>query len=73
METITAGEAIARVLRADGVRHVFGLPGGQVPVVAEDRLGVTWCILNDGAPKRVAGTLEHFTYYPEPRTVGTLT
>ncbi len=30
METITAGEAVARVLRAEGVRHVFGLPGGHV-------------------------------------------
>jgi acetolactate synthase-1/2/3 large subunit len=30
VETITAGEAIARVLAAEGVRRVFGLPGGHV-------------------------------------------
>ena len=30
MGTITAGRAIVDVLRAEGVRHVFGLPGGHV-------------------------------------------
>lgn len=91
METITAGRAIVDVLKAEGVRYVFGLPGGHVlgiydalydsdeishvlvrhehaaasaqltgepgvclvtavlPVAAEYRLGVTWCVLNDGA------------------------
>jgi acetolactate synthase I/II/III large subunit len=30
VETITAGRAIVNVLRAEGVRHVFGVPGGHV-------------------------------------------
>ena len=30
MERRTAGQAIVDVLRAEGVRHVFGLPGGHV-------------------------------------------
>lgn len=29
-ETITASQAIVDVLRAEGVRHVFGLPGAHV-------------------------------------------
>ncbi|HYZ81677.1 MAG TPA: thiamine pyrophosphate-binding protein [Solirubrobacteraceae bacterium] len=29
-ETRTAGRAIVDVLRAEGVRNVFGLPGGHV-------------------------------------------
>lgn len=27
VDTITAGDAVAGVLTAEGVRHVFGLPG----------------------------------------------
>jgi acetolactate synthase-1/2/3 large subunit len=30
METITAGQAIVNVLKAEGVRCVFGLPGGHI-------------------------------------------
>lgn len=30
METKSAGQAIVEVLRAEGVKHVFGLPGGHV-------------------------------------------
>ena len=30
METVRAGRAIIDVLRAEGVRYVFGLPGGHV-------------------------------------------
>ena len=30
MQTLTAGHAIVRVLEEEGVRYVFGLPGGHI-------------------------------------------
>src|SRR5712692_8666328 len=30
MQTLTAGQAIVRVLEEEGVRYVFGLPGGHI-------------------------------------------
>jgi acetolactate synthase I/II/III large subunit len=29
MTKLTAGEVIIRIMKAEGVRHVFGLPGGD--------------------------------------------
>jgi len=145
VETIAAGEAVARVLRAEGVRHVFGLPGGHVLAIYDalyDAPGIDHILVRHEhaaasgasqeiatervfapvtnssvrgerveqivdvlrrafatarssrpgpvlvdlprdlldaelpvtvAPERVSGTLEHFTYYPAPSTVGALT
>lgn len=33
MKTWTVGRAIVEVLKAEGVQHVFGLPGGHVPSI----------------------------------------
>ncbi len=30
MAKMTAGEAIVRIMKAEGVRYVFGLPGGHI-------------------------------------------
>ena len=30
MTKLTAGEAIIKIMKAEGVRHVFGLPGGHI-------------------------------------------
>ena len=57
LETVTAGEAVIRVVRAESVRHVSALPGVHVLAISD--------VLYD-APGIVQGTIE---YYPRPAEV----
>ncbi len=50
MEVITAGRAVVGLLKAEGVRFVFGLPAVLDFVVARERM---------------LQSLEHYGFYPE--------